>query len=55
MYVLQVRKQSPTALDNVHTIRIKIGLAAVVAAECDVTLAAKPAPTVKVTAAKATV
>jgi hypothetical protein len=40
MYVLQVRKQSPTALDNVHTIRIKIGLPQVVA-ECDAPVEAK--------------
>ena len=53
-YVLQVRKQSPTSLDNVHTIRISIGMPAVVL-ECDATVAAKPAPTAKISAAKAAV
>ena len=51
-YVLQVRKQSPTALDNVHTIRISIGMTTVVVAECDVAVAAKPASPAKVSAVK---
>lgn len=51
MYVLQVRKQGTDPLDNVHTIRITIGVARAVA-ECDAPVEAVPTPTTKLPAPK---